>query len=65
MSDPFKFVIIMDDAGLSQPRAVEERSIRFFETHEVPASLFVIPELSDSREISGGAVAVSGASGRG
>ena len=46
-----RFVITVDDAGLSQPRDVEERSIRFFEDLGVPASFFVIPEMPDGRGI--------------
>lgn len=49
MSRRLPFVITVDDAGLTMPQEVEERSIRFFQDQDVPASFFVVPETSDGK----------------
>ncbi len=46
---PLRFVVTVDDAGLSQPLDVEARSIAFFESLGVRASFFVIPETPEGR----------------
>ena len=51
MSSAMRFVITVDDAGLSQSLDVERRSIGFFEEQGVPASFFVVPESAEGRGI--------------
>jgi peptidoglycan/xylan/chitin deacetylase (PgdA/CDA1 family) len=49
MRNSMLFVVTVDDAGLSQSKDVETRSIRFFESQRVPASFFAIPETAEGR----------------